>query len=619
MSLLIVGIDVTIVNVALPSIRQDLHASLSGLQWSVDAYTLVIGSLLMASGSTADRFGRRRVFQIGLALFTLGSLLCSLAPNVTALVIFRCLQALGGSMLNPVALSIISNTFTEPRARARAMGVWGAVFGISLALGPVVGGVLVTTLTWRAIFWINIPIGIAAIILTKLFVPESKAGTARRFDPWGQLLVIVMLVTLTYGVIEGPADGWSSPLIVATFVVAAAAAVSLVLVEQRREQPLLEVRFFRSVPFSGASLIAVFAFGILAGFMFLNTLYLQEGRGYSALHAGLLTLPMAAMICIAAPISGRLVGSKGPRLPLVLAGLAAAVSLTLLTRLSDTTSLPYLLASYVVLGLACGLVNAPISNTAVSGMPNSQAGVAASVASASRQTGNALGVAITGSIVAGASAAGIASASHTAWVVLAACGLAVAVLGFASTTRRALGTGQQVREMLTDEAPGPTIPDRGDSSMTQQQEARSDRTGRDQAADDQAGRIWAAMRDLTDSYPSKDVLREALNLGRGSGRVKALLWLAEGPLSLSELAAAVSVDAPYATLIVDNLEVRGLVERRPDPADRRRKLVALTPEGKEAAQRALRIKHEPPPGFANLSAAELDTLEELMRRLTSGS
>ena len=461
MSLLIVGIDVTIVNVALPSIRQDLHASLSGLQWSVDAYTLVIGSLLMASGSTADRFGRRRVFQIGLALFTLGSLLCSLAPSVTALVIFRCLQALGGSMLNPVALSIISNTFTEPRARARAMGVWGAVFGISLALGPVVGGVLVTTLTWRAIFWINIPIGVAAIFLTKLFVPESKAGTARRFDPWGQLLVIVMLVTLTYGVIEGPADGWSSPLIVATFAVAVAAAVSLVLVERRREQPLLEVRFFRSVPFSGASLIAVFAFGILAGFMFLNTLYLQEGRGYSALHAGLLTLPMAAMICVTAPISGRLVGSRGPRLPLVLAGLAAAVSLTLLTRLSDTTSLPYLLASYVVLGLACGLVNAPISNTAVSGMPNSQAGVAASVASASRQTGNALGVAITGSIVAGASAAGIASASHAAWVVLAACGLAVAVLGFASTTRRALGTGRQVREMLTDEAAGPAIPDRG--------------------------------------------------------------------------------------------------------------------------------------------------------------
>src|SRR6185312_12184836 len=151
MSLFIVGLDATVVNVALPSIEKDLHASVSGLQWVVASYSLVLASLLMLSGSTADRFGRRRTFQIGLALFTLGSLLCSLAPSLTALVIFRCLQALGGSMLNPVALSIISNTFTEPRARARAMGVWGAVFGISLALGPVVGGVLVTTLSWRAI------------------------------------------------------------------------------------------------------------------------------------------------------------------------------------------------------------------------------------------------------------------------------------------------------------------------------------------------------------------------------------------------------------------------------------------------------------------------------------
>jgi MFS family permease len=206
--------------------------------------------------------------------------------------------------------------------------------------------------------------------------------------------------------------------------------------------------------------IAVLAFGILAGFLFLNTLYLQEGRGYSALQAGLLTLPMAATICVFAPISGRLVGSRGPRLPLVLAGLAAAASLALLTRLSDATSLPYLLVSYVMLGVACGLVNAPISNTAVSGMPNSQAGVAASVASASRQTGNALGVAITGSIVAAAPAAGLASASHAAWAVLAACGLAVAALGYASTTRRALGTARRVHEMLTDEAPAQAIPDR---------------------------------------------------------------------------------------------------------------------------------------------------------------
>jgi EmrB/QacA subfamily drug resistance transporter len=455
MSLLIVGIDGTIVNVALPAIRRDLHASLSGLQWSVDAYTLVIASFLMASGSMADRFGRRRVFQIGLALFTLGSLLCSLAPSIGWLIVFRCLQALGGSMLNPVALSIISNTFTERRARARALGVWGAVFGVSLALGPVIGGVLVTDVSWRAIFWINIPIGLAAIILTQLFVPESRAPIARRFDPWGQLLVIAFLATLIYALIEGPSAGWGSPLIVAMFAVAVASAVTLIVVESRRFQPLLQVRFFRSFPFSGASLIAVLAFGVLGGFLFLNTLYLQDTRGYSALHAGLLTLPMAVLIFLFAPVSGRLVGSRGPRLPLVLAGLAIMAAALLLVPLSDSTSVLYLLLAYVVFGLGFGLVNAPISNTAVSGMPNSQAGVAASVASASRQAGSALGVAITGSLVAGASNAGLAAASHAAWALLAACGLGVVILGWASTSPRAQASAQRVRDMLDRENEGP--------------------------------------------------------------------------------------------------------------------------------------------------------------------
>jgi EmrB/QacA subfamily drug resistance transporter len=451
MSLLIVGIDGTIVNVALPAIRRDLHASLSGLQWSVDAYTLVIASFLMASGSMADRFGRRRVFQIGLALFTLGSLLCSLAPSIGLLIVFRCLQALGGSMLNPVALSIISNTFTERQARARALGVWGAVFGVSLALGPVIGGLLVTDVSWRAIFWINIPIGVAAIILTQVFVPESKAPTARRFDPWGQLLVIAFLATLICALIEGPSAGWGSPLIVALFAVAAASVVTLIRVESRRFQPLLEVRFFRSFPFSGASVIAVLAFGVLGGFLFLNTLYLQDTRGFSALHAGLLTLPMAVLIFVFAPVSGRLVGSRGPRLPLVLAGLAIMAAALLLVPLSDHTSVWWLLLAYVVFGLGFGLVNAPISNTAVSGMPNSQAGVAASVASASRQAGSALGVAITGSLVAGASNAGLAAASHAAWALLAACGLGIVVLGWASTSPRAQASAQRVRDMLDGE------------------------------------------------------------------------------------------------------------------------------------------------------------------------
>src|SRR5580693_192781 len=207
LSLFIVGIDATIVNIALPSIGHDLHASVSGLQWTVDAYTIVVASFLMLSGSTADRIGRRRTFQTGLGLFTLGSLLCSLAPGLGWLVAFRMLQALGGSMLNPVAMSIVTNTFTDPAERARAIGLWGSVFGMSMALGPVAGGALVSSVGWRGIFWVNIPVGLAGIVLTALFVPESRAPRARRVDPVGQLLVIATLASVTYAIIEGPGSG----------------------------------------------------------------------------------------------------------------------------------------------------------------------------------------------------------------------------------------------------------------------------------------------------------------------------------------------------------------------------------------------------------------------------
>src|SRR5437588_9231728 len=190
LSLFIVGLDTTIVNVALPAIHTDLHASVAGLQWTIDAYTLVLASLLILSGSTADRIGRRRVFQIGLVVFAAGSLLCGIAPSLGLLVGARVLQAIGGSMLNPVAMSIVRNVFADPRERARAIGIWGAVFGLSMALGPVVGGALVDSVGWRAVFYVNVPIGLLAILLTVRFVPESRAPRPRRLDPIGQLLVI---------------------------------------------------------------------------------------------------------------------------------------------------------------------------------------------------------------------------------------------------------------------------------------------------------------------------------------------------------------------------------------------------------------------------------------------
>jgi EmrB/QacA subfamily drug resistance transporter len=446
MSLLIVSLDNTILNVALPSLRRDLHASVSGLQWTIDAYTLVLASLLMLAGSTADRIGRRRVFQTGLAIFTTASVLCSIAPSLQWLIVFRMLQAIGGSMLNPVAMSIITNTFTEPRERARAIGVWGGVVGISMAAGPIIGGALVEYASWRAIFWINVPIGLAALLLTARYVPESRAPKARRVDPVGQLLVIVLLGTLTYAIIEAPEAGWTSPLILGCVAVAAAALVSLIAYERRRVEPLIELRFFRSAPFSGATVIAVSAFAALAGFLFLNTLYLQDTRGLSALDAGLHLLPMAAMALVFAPLSGRMVGNRGPRLPLLLAGVATTASGLLLTTLNAHTSDLRLYAAYVLFGIGFGFVNAPITNTAVSGMPRDQAGVAAAVASTSRQVGQSLGVAVVGALVA-------ASLNIAAWAVIAGCGAAVLLLGLLTTGRWAAGTADRAAERLREPAP----------------------------------------------------------------------------------------------------------------------------------------------------------------------
>ncbi|MBB2949172.1 EmrB/QacA subfamily drug resistance transporter [Actinoplanes lutulentus] len=439
MSLLIISLDVTIVNIALPAIGEELDAPLSGLQWTIDAYTLVLASLLVLAGSTADRIGRRKVFQAGLALFTLGSLLCSVAPSLGWLIFFRMLQAVGGSMLNPVAMSIITNTFTEPKERARAIGVWGAVTGFSMALGPLAGGVLVHSFGWRSIFWINVPVGIAAFLLAWRFIPESRADHPRRLDPVGQVLVLTVLAGITYAIIEGPDAGWTSAQTVSCFALGLAALGGLLWWEPRRAEPLIELKFFRSAPFSGATLIAVCAFAALGGFLFLNTLYLQTERGLSALHAGLYTLPMAAMTVIASPLSGRLVAARGTRLPLTIAGTAMALGMLPLTTAGADTPVWPLFLGYLLFGFGFGMVNTPITNTAVSGMPRAQAGVAAAIASTSRQVGSALGVAVIGAVVASAASP---TGGHAGWWILFALGLAVLTLGRFSTGRWAQATAE---------------------------------------------------------------------------------------------------------------------------------------------------------------------------------
>ncbi|MDR6973744.1 EmrB/QacA subfamily drug resistance transporter [Streptomyces sp. 3330] len=436
MSLLIVSLDVTVLNVALPAMQSDLHASTAGLQWTIDAYTLVLAVLLMLAGSTADRIGRKKVFMAGLVVFTFGSLLCSLAPNLELLIAARTVQAVGGSMLNPVAMSIITNTFTDPRERARAIGVWGAVVGISMAAGPLLGGLLVESVGWRSIFWLNLPIGLVALLATLRYVPESRAPKARRPDPVGQLLVIALFGPLTYAIIEAPEAGAATSVPFAA--VALAALIGLLRYEPRREEPLVDLRFFRSVPFSGATVVAVSAFAALGGFLFLSTLYLQNVRGLDALHAGLWMLPMAVPMFLCAPLSGRLVGSRGPRLPLLISGAAITTSGLLFAVFEAETSDVTLFLGYMLFGVGFGFVNAPITNTAVSGMPRGQAGVAAAVASTSRQLGQTLGVAVIGAVL----AAGVTSSAYRdtfvsaavpGWWILAGCGVVVLALGAVTT------------------------------------------------------------------------------------------------------------------------------------------------------------------------------------------
>jgi EmrB/QacA subfamily drug resistance transporter len=443
-ALFMVGLDNTIVIVGLPSIGESLHTAVSGLQWTIAGYTIVLASLLIFSGAAADRIGRRTIFQVGLSLFTLGSWLCSLAPSLAWLIAFRVLQGIGGSMLAPAALGIITNIFSAPKDRAKAIGVWDGVSGLSMALGPIAGGILVGSVGWRGIFWANIPVGLAAVALTALLVPDSRAERGRKADPVGQFLVIVMLGALAYAIIQGPSEGWLSPRIAVFFLVSVAALAALLKYEPRRAEPLIDFRFFRSVPFTAANVTAVCAIATLAGFLFLTTLYLQDVRGYTALQAGLTLLPMPVMMAVSSPLSGRILARGGPRIPFVIAGAALTLSTAALSQLSAYSGPLFLLITYGLFGIGAGMVNVPISNGVMSGVPKSQAGLASGMNSSSRQLGQSLGIAIVGSVLAaslrGSMQVGFLNAAHAGWWIMAGCGYSVLVLGVVSTTSWAKST-----------------------------------------------------------------------------------------------------------------------------------------------------------------------------------
>ncbi len=613
MSLLIVGMDSTIVNVALPSIRTDLGASVSGLQWVVDAYTLTLASLLILSGSTADRIGRRRTFQIGLASFTLGSALCSLAPNLNLLIVARIVQAVGGSMLNPVAMSIITNVFTERAERARAIGIWGGVVGISMGLGPVVGGVLIQTVGWRWIFWINIPIGIAAIVLARLFVPESKAPRARRFDPVGQLLVIVMLSTLTYAIVESSRLHWDSVELWSIIAVSVAALLALLLYEPRRTDPLIELRFFSSAPFSGATVIAVCAFGAFSGFLFLNSLYLQEVRGFSPLQAGFTVLPMAADdddLRSALRTAGRRrphpVGAGGRRLRDGDRRLRAHRD----DRL-DPTALPHRLLSGLRHRIRSGQ------------RPDHQHGRIRDAEQCSRRR-------CCGGVHQQADRSHAGSGRDRlrtgGWCRRLGGGRR---FGRASSRHRRERWNRMVdRRRLRSGRARPRHRHHRSVGEIDGRQGRRPHANRRSGADGRGGPVtstvrpaevatWRTVRETVMDHFAARRAEVSAQLGMSFVKAKALRRLAAGPLTMGELTADLVIDAPYTSVVVGDLVDRRLAVRTTHPADRRRKVVALTPEGVALAGRAQEILERPPRGIAVLTDVELETLARLFDRVAA--
>jgi EmrB/QacA subfamily drug resistance transporter len=451
LSLLIVSMDATIVNVAIPNIRADLGASASDLQWVIDVYTLVLASLLLLSGAMADRFGRKGTFQAGLTVFAVASLLCSLAPNIGTLIAARLLQAIGGSMMNPVAMSIITQVFTGRVERARAIGVWGGVVGISMAAGPIVGGALIEVMNWRAVFWINLPICAVAILLTAIFVPKSKSATMRDVDPVGQGLGMAFLFGIVFVLIEGPGLGWTDFRIVGVAGAALLAFVAFLRYESRRHDPFIDLRFFRSIPFASATMIAVCAFAAWGAFLFMMSLYLQDERGFSPMHTGLVFLPIAVGALLFSPLSGRMVGRFGSRPSLLIAGTLLTAAAIMLTQLSATTPVWQLLVVFAVFGIGFSMVNAPVTNAAVSGMPTDRAGAASAIASTSRQVGVSIGVALCGSVAGSALAtmgADFAIAALPLWLICAGLGLTILVLGFYSTSPRALRSAEELAPLI---------------------------------------------------------------------------------------------------------------------------------------------------------------------------
>jgi EmrB/QacA subfamily drug resistance transporter len=397
-ALFMVMLDNTVVNVALPSIQRDLHAQLSALEWVINGYTLTFAVLIATGGRLGDIFGRRKMFLLGVIIFAVSSAVAGLAQSTPELVISRVTQGIGGALMMPATLSIVTNAF-EPHERGKAIGTWAGVSALALAIGPVLGGLLTEHVTWRAIFYINIPVAAAAIVATLFAVKESRDETVgREVDYLGVGTLTAGLTALVLALIQGNAWGWGSPQIVALLAGSVIALVAWVFIEQRVKAPIVEFRLFGSRNFVGTNIIAlVVTFAMMSQFFFL-ALYMQDILGLSPLEAGVRFLPATLMIVTVAPIAGRLTDKVGPRW-LIATGLTfVSAALYWLTTINLGTTYADIWPSFVLMGFGMALVMSPMSTAAMNAVSVSKAGVASGILSMNRMIGGTLGVAVIGAV-----------------------------------------------------------------------------------------------------------------------------------------------------------------------------------------------------------------------------
>ncbi len=390
-----VVLDISIVNVALPDMQRDLHMSQNGLAWVLNAYTLTFAGFLLLGGRAADLWGRRRLFLIGVALFSLTSLLGGLAQSGGQLIAARGLQGLGGAVLSPATLTILTTTFTDPRARARALGMWSAVAGAGGATGVLAGGVLTDLLSWRWILFINVPIGLLVLAVARLVVAESRGEGERPTLDWpGALTVTAGLVALTYGIVSTDSHAWGSPLVLGLMAVGVALVAAFLWVESRHRHPLVPLRMFRSRALTGANLIMMLIGAVMFALFFFLSQYLQDVHGYSPLRTGFAFLPMPLAIIIGTQLSSRIVDRVGSRVLLTVGPLISAVGLVLLSRLHATSSYALhigLPGALITFGIGMSFV--PVTLSATGGVDRRDAGLASGLINTTRQIGGSVGLA----------------------------------------------------------------------------------------------------------------------------------------------------------------------------------------------------------------------------------